>query len=106
MADSGNIMNQDLEQFLDRLMKEKFVEGSVTDEFVKESKDELRPLLLKKINLSLFEALSFTDREQFSHLVDTNATDSDLQQFFTDHIPHSIQIISQAMLSFRQAYIG
>ena len=106
MADTTIPVNQDVEIFLDRLLSDKFDPNTVTPEFLQESKEELRPLLLKKINLALYEALSVEDRQQFSNMVESNADDATLQEFFTAHIPNPEQFSAEAPLSFRNTYLG
>lgn len=100
------VLPEALEKFLDGLMVAKGFAGTMSADFIEESKAELRPLLLKKINYALFGNLSAADKQAFEQLVDQNPDPDTLNNFFIEHLPAINQIVADALLTFRNTYLG
>ncbi|MFC1653793.1 DUF5663 domain-containing protein [Patescibacteria group bacterium] len=97
---------QPLEDFLDKLIEEKgFNLKALPNDFPENTKKELRPLLQKSINLSLYEALSDDKKKEFEKLIDTNNSDQSLQEFFTKNVPNQQLLLAETLLDFRNKYL-
>ncbi|OGV92239.1 hypothetical protein A3B57_03140 [Microgenomates group bacterium RIFCSPLOWO2_01_FULL_47_10] len=96
-----------LEQFLDRIIAEKdFKLAALPDTFVEDAKADLRPLLLKSINLRLFSQLTDSDKKELENLVTENASDETLQTYFANHVPDIEQRMAEVLIEFRSSYLG
>lgn len=95
------------EEFLDRIIAEKgFPQDSLPQDFIPQAKADLRPLLLKAINLAQYAALLPEKQEEFKSLLGNNTPPQELSIYFETHLKNQQFVIAQALIDFRNKYLG
>lgn len=93
-----------LVSFIDNLIKEKN-DPSLKPEQLPQVKAALLTELNEMINTRLVTLLSEVDQRQLDALMDRNATDEELDEFFTKKIPNLPAEIASVLIDFRTAYL-
>jgi hypothetical protein len=94
-----------LESFLDKLLQDKFPNGSSLNQ--ENTKEDLRPLLIKSINLGLISALPPMKQQQLKQDMQKDGfTQDKLQAYFTKHIDKPEMVTAQALITFKKRYLG
>jgi len=90
--------------FIDNLIKEKN-DPSIKPEQLPQVKAALLTELNEMINTRLVTLLSEVDQRQLDALMDRNATDEELDEFFTKKITNLSAEIASVLIDFRTAYL-
>jgi hypothetical protein len=102
---TGHSLPPSLEEFLDHLIEFKFTDSEPFPSFIKEVKNDLGPLLVKAINLDLYQSLNPEQRQEFDQLVDEDPEPSRIQAYLEANIPDQDQIVAQTLIKFRSNYL-
>lgn len=90
--------------FIDEMMKERN-DPNITDK----NREQMRAFLLYKaneaINTHLITLLSEEDQKELDALLERNASNQELDEFFKKKIPNLSVEIATALLNFRAAYL-
>lgn len=96
---------QPIDAFLDEILKEQGQADLPTDVY-QELKNDLRDRLNNLLIARFTAALSDTQIDEFSSLLDTNPSDEQIQEFFTKHIEKTDEVVAQTLLDFRNTYLS
>lgn len=100
----NNSNSQVLEQFVDRLMAEKKLDG--LDEAVKlQMKEDLLLRAEEAVKATIFSNLPEEKLPEFNSLLEAGQ-DENLQAFIKEAIPNMAELTAQALLDMRAAYLG
>lgn len=105
MDNTQAVNEQALESFVDELIKAKN-SPEVTDETRAEVKQMLMNDVLQGINAHLVSLLSDEDVEHLNEMLDREATDEELNAYFTEKIPNTQDEIAKALVNFRDGYLS
>lgn len=98
-------MNEGLSVFVDRLLEERGVDGLDT-EIVDQLKNDLLERVEDRINATILENMPSHALEDFEKLLDSDASDEEVQKFCAEKIPNLDEIIAATLLEFRDAYFS
>jgi hypothetical protein len=96
-----------MDQYLNQLLSDQGVPADVDPEVRQELYNELASRVSDFINRRLVENMEESALPEFGTLLDQEPVDQQkLQQFMTDHVPNSNDIVTKALLEFRSIYLG
>ena len=93
-----------LDKFIDTLIAEK-KSPSVNDQNRPQIKEHLRKSIMDAINAYLISILDDDSQEELSVLLDKNATDDEIDEFFIQRIPNLTEEITNVLMDFRKGYL-
>lgn len=91
--------------FINQLLDQKGL-GSLDAEVREQLVSDLEKRLVDQINRALVEALPEDKLAEFTKLADSNSSDEQLQTFLSQNGVDSQKVTTDAMLQFKQAYLG
>lgn len=91
-----------------------FLEGILQDANMTTADDEMREEMLKELfarfdnymTSSIVENLKEEDMEEFIKMGDEGRTREEIEKFISEKIPNAQEVFSQAMMDFRNLYLG
>lgn len=92
-----------LDQFVDRLIKERNV-GNLAPEVLEQMKKDLRERVDDRINVATVQYVPAEKLADFEKLLD-NGTDAEVQTFLASAIPNFNEVIAKELLDFRATYL-
>lgn len=96
-----------MDEFIDQLLKDQGVPGSVPDDVYQQLKSDLTNRLVDMINQRMVETLSEDALKKFEDILDNHPDDTAMMQAFIDeNVPEKEQIAARTMLEFRTLYLG
>ena len=93
-----------LDQFVDRLIKERNI-PNIAPEVLEQMKKDLRERVDDRINVSIVKYVPAEKLADFEQLLD-NGTDAEVQTFLAKVIPDFNEVIAKELLDFRAIYLG
>ncbi len=96
--------SMELEQFVDKLLEEKQIEG-ITPEIRAQMKLDLLSRVEDRINAALIANMNPDQMKEFDALLETN-NETEVQQFLKTNIPDLETVLATALINFRATYIG
>lgn len=93
-----------LVSFVDDLIRER-KDANITDANVQEVRATLLKKVNEEINTHMINCLSDAERVALDAMLDKNATDKELHEYFVSKIPNLSIEIASVMLRFRAAYL-
>lgn len=97
-------MDYTIQNFINKLITEKGA-NDVPEEVKTQLKADLMERIEKVINLKIIENLDEENLTKFENKLDYG-TDSDVQNFLKEAIPNIDNLVAEALLDFRQKYLG
>jgi succinate dehydrogenase flavin-adding protein (antitoxin of CptAB toxin-antitoxin module) len=58
------------------------------------------------INARVIEKLSDEELDEFSGMLDKNASDEDLRKYVAEKIPNGVDFLAETMFDFKRVYLG
>ncbi|MFA5184384.1 MAG: DUF5663 domain-containing protein [Patescibacteria group bacterium] len=101
---TNNNFSPSLEQFVSRLLEEKKL-VSLELEVLKQAKEDLLSKAEDKVKAAIFDNIPGDKLEEFSRVMEAN-DEAKLQSFIQAAVPNLEQVVAQALLEFRTAYLG
>ena len=98
-------MNDTLEVFVGRLLDERGV-GDIGEEVLAQMKADLLERVEDRINMCIVEHLPPEALAEFEQLLDSDATDEQVQEFCGKKIANIDEVIASELLQFRQTYLS
>lgn len=95
-----------LEKFLDDLIEAKKYSPNIAQAYKDQMKSDLRPLLMKAINLRFYATLSIDEQHEFDQLVQNNSDTETLQAYLEEHVDNQEYNMAKALINFRNQYLG
>jgi hypothetical protein len=96
-----------LEGFVDRLLAEKGLVGSMEEEILDQMKQDLESRVEDRINAEMLAALPADRVEDFEALVNKDASNPDeIHSYLKEHVPGFDEVIANALMSFRNTYLN
>lgn len=96
-----------MDEYIQQLLNDAGLPDSVDPEVRAQLVSDLQERAINLMNRRLIEAMSDEDIEAFNKLLDEQPNNAEaMQQFITDHVPNSQQVVTAAMLEFRALYLG
>jgi hypothetical protein len=92
-----------LDEFVDRLIKEKNI-ANVLPEVLEQMKKDLRERVDDRINVGIVKYVPPDKLANFEKLLD-NGTDAEVQAFLAGAIPDFSEVIAKEFLDFRTTYL-
>ncbi len=91
-----------------------FLEGILTDANITTADEQTKEEMLKELfarfdnfmTSSIVENLKEEDMDEFIKMGDEKKPREEIEKFITEKIPNAQDVFSQAMMEFRDAYIG
>lgn len=94
-----------LEAFLDSMIEE--VHGAdVLPAFASDIKEDLRPLLIRKLTMAQYESLTEVDKQGFLKLVEQDADDETVKVYIDEHLANKEMVMAEALIDFRKTYVS
>ena len=96
-----------LEGFVDRLLAEKGLAGSMEEEILNQMKADLESRVEDRINAEMLAALPADRIEDFESLVDQKGSKADdIHAYLKEHVPGFDEVVANALMSFRNTYLN
>lgn len=97
--------NKDLREFISNIISEKGL--SVSSEEVKEQLiEDMTHRLLDLIDREAISAMSEPNVDKLNQMLDEGASNDAVQSFIASVVPNMQQIVAQATIRFRKAYLN
>ncbi len=98
--------NLDLVLFVDRLIEEKNFPEGLEKEVVGQIKADLLSRVEDRVNAVIINNLSEDKLDEFMKLLDSDISDSEMQNFCADNIPELPQLLASELMVFKQTYLS
>ncbi len=96
-----------LEGFVDRLLAEKGLAGSMGEEILTQMKKDLESRVEDRINAEMLAALPADRVEDFEALVNQESSDANsIHEYLREHVPGFDEVVANALMSFRNTYLN
>ncbi len=96
----------DLQVFVDRLVGEKKFPEELEKEVLDEIKADLLSRVEDRINGVIISNLPEEKLEEFNKMLDSKASDEEVQGFCSKSIPNLAQLIATELVVFRNSYLS
>lgn len=91
-----------------------FLEGMLQDANITTADEETKEEIIKELfarfdnymTSSIVENLKEEDLDEFIKMGDEKKPKEEIEKFITDKIPNASEVFSQAMMTFRESYLG
>ena len=95
-----------LSLFIEQMFRDNQMEtDKIPPEVAEQMKSDMRERLDDRINLAILDAMPPEKVEEFDRLM-ASASDQELQTFCQKNIPQYEAVLANAMVNFRQIYLG
>jgi hypothetical protein len=96
-----------LEQFVKQILQEKGLPENLDPEVYNKLVSDLIDRVGNLINRRLIESLDDEQLNQFNHLLDNEPENSEaMQKFIEENVKNKEQITTEALMEFRDLYLG
>lgn len=102
----GTAVNDPFTTFIKDMLNTKVWSSQVDDEVKTQLEEDLRSRLMDQIDQAVVEALPEAKVDGLNELLDSGASDSDIQQYVASSGVDVQRVTTETMLRFRDLYLG
>ncbi|HSW78626.1 MAG TPA: DUF5663 domain-containing protein [Candidatus Babeliales bacterium] len=95
-----------LNEFIEELLQQKQLPASLDPTVKQRLVQDLTTRLNDLINRRLLDAMDDKTLAEFNKMIEKEAEATELQEFIDKNVPDKQQIVTAALLEFRQLYLG